>query len=397
MVQEYHWDVQFKGMLLGSFFWGYLAGNLFAGAVSAQYGAGMVLAFAAISWSALAIAIPLASDLGFWYVWLLLTLLGLAESPVMPTTMQLISAYVPASERGCSLAARAMAFRFGQIVASVMAPLICSQAGWRASFCIFGTVSFMFAMLWLGFAITKREGRIVEIRKISEDSSADGQPPVQGGKIVLGLVPLHALRNRGFLALLLVHCSNNFAMYTIMSWGPSYFTEVLQLPLESVGLYLMLPAAFSGAGSVVGGLLTDWLQSRRWPLLALRQWILCPAAIGAGISLVIFGTMQDALTASLAIAVAALSIGVLDTAQNAVYLDLAPSDAAALVSLGNAIATLPGAAGPALVATLLQATGLWPLVWGIIAACLLVSSVVFAAFGSVEDLEKRLSPKYMQV
>ena len=38
-------------------------------------------------------------------------------------------------------------------------------------------------------------------------------------------------------------------------------------------------------------------------------------------------------------------------------------------------ATLPGAAGPALVATLLQATGLWPLVWGIIAACLLVALI----------------------
>ena len=74
-----------------------------------------------------------------------------------------------ASERGCSLAARALALRFGQIVATVLAPLICSQAaawrfaelvvkaaadnacrtaglpqaGWRASFCLFGTASFL--------------------------------------------------------------------------------------------------------------------------------------------------------------------------------------------------------------------------------------------------------------
>lgn len=34
-------------------------------------------------------------------------------------------------------------------------------------------------------------------------------------------------------------------------------------------------------------------------------------------------------------------------------------------------ATLPGAAGPALVAMLLDSTGLWSLVWGIIAACLM--------------------------
>lgn len=92
-------------------------------------------------------------------------------------------------------------------------------------------------------------------------------------------------------------------------------TKVLELPLESVGLYLMLPAAFSGAriitsclhlqcatscyhwnpsflscqfsvevfklcwdlllvagiGAITGGVCTDWLQSRRCPLLRLRR------------------------------------------------------------------------------------------------------------------------------
>lgn len=66
------------------------------------------------------------------------------------------------------------------------------------------------------------------------------------GRIGWSLCWCLRLKHPGFLALLVVHCSNNFAMYSIMSWGPSYFTEVLKLPLESVGLYLMLPAAFSG-------------------------------------------------------------------------------------------------------------------------------------------------------
>ena len=154
-------------------------------------------------------------------------------------------------------------------------------------------------------------------------------------------------------------------------------------------------------------------------------------------SQVIFGIMGDALTASIAISAAALlwpelvlrrnhiatttccpllrSIGILDTAQNAVYLDVAPNNAAAFVSLGNAIAraleglanktceangcqkpvihspvaqqaTLPGAAGPALVAFLLQATGRWPLIWGIIAACLVVSQMPYRAAVSFQSL-----------
>lgn len=400
MVQEYNWDMQLKGKLLGAFFWGYFAGNLFAGAVSARLGAGMVLAFAAISWSALAIAMPMVADFGFGHTWLLLILLGVAASPLMPTTMQLLSAYVPASERGCSLAARALSMRFGQIVASVLAPLICSQAGWRASFAIFGTVSLLLAFLWLGFAMTKsREAGMEIARKMWEDALDNtGEVVVATGGTAKAdsLLPLWALKHPGFLALLAVHCSNNFAMYTIMSWGPSYFTEVLELPLESVGLYLMLPAAFSGIGAITGGVCTDWLQSRRCPLLQMRRGILCPAAAGAGLSLVCFGNLHSVPAASLAMIAAAMSIGILDTAQNAVYLDLAPQNAAAVVSLGNGIATLPGAAGPALVALLLESTGLWSLVWGIIAACLIVSSAIFALFGSVEDIEKR-APKYMQV
>ena len=30
--------------------------------------------------------------------------------------------------------------------------------------------------------------------------------------------------------------------------------------------------SLSGVGSVIGGLITDWLQSRRWPPLAMRRW-----------------------------------------------------------------------------------------------------------------------------
>eukprot|EP00435_Cladocopium_sp_Y103_P052615 s1289_g16.t1 len=306
MVQEYNWDMQLKGKLLGAFFWGYLAGNLFAGAVSARLGAGMVLAFAAISWSALAIAMPMVADFGFGHTWLLLILLGLAASPLMPTTMQLLLAF-----------------------------------------------------LWLGFAMTKsREAGMEIARKMWEDALDNtGEVVVATGGTARAdsFLPWWALKHPGFLALLAVHCSNNFAMYTIMSWGPSYFTEVLELPLESVGLYLMLPAAFSGIGAITGGVCTDWLQSRRCPALfgSLDDSIFCSAVE------VCFGNLHSVPAASLAMIAAAMSIGILDTAQNAVYLDLAPQNAAAVVSLGNGIATLPGAAGPALVAVLLESTGLW--------------------------------------
>merc|ERR1712232_1292730 len=72
---------------------------------------------------------------------------------------------------------------------------------------------------------------------------------------------LHVFRQPGMLVLLAVHSSNNFANFTLMSWGPSYFSEVLGAPLESVGLYMMLHVASMALGQVLGGMALDWTAS----------------------------------------------------------------------------------------------------------------------------------------
>mmetsp|Transcript_91667 Transcript_91667/g.163147 ORF Transcript_91667/g.163147 Transcript_91667/m.163147 type:complete len:479 (+) Transcript_91667:46-1482(+) len=386
MVNEYGWDVQAKGMLLGAFFWGYLAGNLFAGVLAARYGASLTLAAAAVLWSCLAIAVPLAADMGFSHLWLLLTFLGLAASPVLATSSALIAAAVPASERGRCLAGRALAFRFGSIVATVATPWLCMHIGWRAVFLVFGIFSFLLGLMWLAFApamAMKVAGEVLEA-----DNGAATQQSTQGAQRTLAFLPWHVLRHPGFAALLATHCSHNFSVYTIMSWGPSYFTEALQTPLEVVGLYLLAPAIAQGAGAVIGGIVMDKLQTQHMPLLVLRRRIICPAALVAAAGLVGFGLARDAVSASLSITVAKLGVGVLDTAVNAVYLDIAPASTASVVSVGNCIATLPGALGPAMVAALLRSTGLWFMVWSSIAGCLVVSGVLFAFWGSVDDMDK---------
>eukprot|EP00930_Biecheleria_cincta_P087731 TRINITY_DN7696_c0_g1_i2.p1 TRINITY_DN7696_c0_g1~~TRINITY_DN7696_c0_g1_i2.p1 ORF type:complete len:475 (-),score=50.05 TRINITY_DN7696_c0_g1_i2:218-1642(-) len=391
MVQEYEWDLQAKGTLLGAFFWGYMVGNLLSGALSHEYGPGRVLACAALIWSALSIAIPFAADQGLTHVWIFQTLLGVSASPVMATTSALLATAVPLSERGRAIAARALALRAGYAVATVMAPFLCMLVGWRAVFSIFGSASFMFSVLFMGYVLTSTASPPVaafSLRELEATGDADQHgfedrvPQSQNAGVgYLSVLPLHVFVQPGFLSLLVSHCSANFALYTIMSWAPTYFTEVLHLPLEMVGLYLLVPAVSIGVGAVVAGLLMDRMLSRSVPLVTVRQRVLCPAACCGGAALLLFSSLSQPQIASVTITFAALCIGMMDAAMNANYMDIAPASTASVVSIANSVATLPGAVGPALVASLLSATGLWSLIWSSISACLFLSAVAFAYKG----------------
>lgn len=414
MVQEYKWDLPAKGMLLGAFFWGYMVGNVLSGALSYQYGAGRVLALAALIWSALSMTIPFAADFGLTHVWIFQTLLGVAASPVMATTSALLVTAVPLSERGRAIAGRALALRAGYAVATVTAPMLCMVAGWRAVFSIFGTASLAFSLFFTWFVLTSTislpiEAYVPQQIAATEDADQDLELLKDGSKGhvhqsqnvragYFSVLPLHIFVQPGFLSLLMTHCSCNFGLYTIMSWAPTYFTEVLHLPLEVVGLYLLIPAVCIGLGAIAGGIVMDRLLSRNVPLLKVRQQVLCPAACCGGAALLFFASLSQPRVASLAIAFASLCIGMMDSAMNANYMDIAPESTASVVSIANSVATLPGALSPALVAYLLSATGHWSLVWISISASLFLSALAFAYHGSVDDLEKKkTSPKYLQV
>merc|ERR1712232_1498734 len=91
--------------------------------------------------------------------------------------------------------------------------------------------------------------------------------------------PQHSLRHPGVWALIFVHCCLNCAQYTVMSWGPTYCTDVLKMPLRLVGLALACPVVAVAAGAWLGGSLMDSMICGGSTVISTRRRVMVLALV----------------------------------------------------------------------------------------------------------------------
>jgi sugar phosphate permease len=226
-----------------------------------------------------------------------------------------------------------MGLRFGQAFATLVTPVLCVHLGWRYVFQLFGVFSIVVALMWLSFG-TAEPAPVDDLNALSiiEDDEEDLT------KASLGfwetVIPLRALRHPATLVVIFIHCSCNSAQYTLMSWGPTYCTDVLKMPLEIVGPALTVPVVATGMGVLASGFLMDRMSRSGMSLLATRRWVLVASLVVSGIILAPFGYIRSIPLASVLIFIVFLALGAVDTAMMSNYVDIAPSNTASVVALG---------------------------------------------------------------
>jgi len=389
MAAELKWDISAKASLLSAFFWGYFSFNIFGAALTARFGGRVALGLAAASWSACYIAVPFAAESGFRSLWACLLVFGVSQAPLLAASSHVIAVSSAPSERGRVIAVRGVALRVGQALSTLLTPMLCKTVGWRFIFHTFGLISAFAALLWTSLAVVEPhadyESSDSEVPTCEREvkGSADTGNCCAG---VQSIVPLQELRHLGVWALMLCHCSVNAASYTLMSWGPTYFAEVLKVPLESVGPALTLPVVTIAIGGYGSGLFMDRLFRRGTSLLSIRKHVIVSLLVLASLLLAPLGYVRSAGLACLILGLVFGALGAVDTGMMANYVDVAPHSTATVVGFGNALATLPGALGPGLIAALLDATHSWSSVFALIGLFMLAAACFFQVHGVAEDV-----------
>jgi len=400
MATEFNWDVHKKASLLSTFFWGYFCFNIAGAAAVARLGGSSALSVAAVGWSICYFSVPLATECGFMFLCLSMLAFGATEAPVMAASTSVIASCCSPSERGHVMALRIVSLRVGQCLASLLTPALCEYANWRAVFMVFGCISTFAALMWITFAVVEPLASIggkddssfldneIAVDELNKGSGCKegAEVPRQGSSMLL---PLSSLRHPGLLCLIAVHCCMNSAAYFLMSWGPTYCTDVLGLPLGMVGITLVLPVAAGTIGALAGGAVMDKMLANGSAVIVARRRVLVSSFVGAAIAMAPLGLVRSVSLASILLCATFAFIGAVDTAIMANYVDIAPSNVAAVVGVGNTLATLPGAMGPRCIAALLDATGSWTCVFCVMSAIMLLGSILFAFYGEAEDAFKK--------
>lgn len=148
--------------------------------------------------------------------------------------------------------------------------------------------------------------------------------------------------------------------------------------------YTLLPYLVQGAVGMLAGMLADRLILTGWGVKPTRVLLQVVGMLGPAVCLLLavtplVGASQPGLASvliTMGLGLSALTLG----GVSASHLDIAPSNAGIIFGAGNTAATVAGLLSVPVTGLVLQGTGSWSLIFGIIAVHYVVGAALWVAW-----------------
>lgn len=268
MQEHFGWSETMKGLVLSSFFIGYMLFQVPSGYLANRYGGKWVLGAAVAWWSLFTMITPLAA--------LSLPLLiaarigmGLGEAAMFPGAYNLFGRWIPPGERSRSVALLLSGVPIGNVVALLSSGWLVAHYGWPSVFYVFGALGIVWVVAWVALAYNdplahprlSAEERTL-LAPLQRPARADATPSVPW-RTLLTLPPVWAL--------IVNHFCSNWGLYMLLAWLPSYFRKAQGFSIEYAGLYSAAPWLIMFLTINLSGWLADALIRRGVDLTLIRK------------------------------------------------------------------------------------------------------------------------------
>lgn len=380
MVEDYGWGLGEQGLILSSFYIGYLLLQIVGGRLSDRYGGKVVLGAGVVLWSLFTLITPPAAAFGITVLIVVRVLMGMGEAVTFPSIYSMYSRWVPLAERSRSMALTNSGIPSGTVFALLVTPIIVAAFGWEWAFYIFGAMG----LVWILFWQTMVSRSPAEHPSISEEELAIIDDGTEASTTASPPPWKELLTNMPVLSVMIAHFCNNWSLYVLLSWLPTFVNKGLGVDYESVGLFAMAPHIASFIFLNVAGNIADRLVKGGMAVTKVRKLMMTIAFGGITTSLLLVGQVEDAVTA-IAIMSAGSALGAFVTGGFSVnHMDIAPKHAGTLMGLTNTAATIPGIIGVSVSGWILATTGSWALLFQVAAGVTFFGLVFYLIFGSGE-------------
>ena len=380
MSEEAGWNETQKGIILGSFYIGYMVTQIYGGVVSDRIGAKIVLGTGLVVWSLFTLITPLAFFGGMVALVIARVGMGLGEGITFPAWHSLYARWIPFSERARSVAVSNSAIPIGTIFGLVVTPLIILSYGWEWAFYIYGGLGFVWYYFWNRIVeSTPKEDKNItndELEFIIENAPASEKAVS---------LPFSKWRsNLPLWAITVAHFCNNYSLFVFLSWLPIFIKDGLGVPMAAVGFLAMLPHVASFLFLNIGGYFADYLTNKGIRLLTVRKLSNSIAFGGSGICLCIVPELE-----SVAGIIAIMCLGNIFGGFSAGgfivnHADIGPNHTGRLMGITNMIAALPGLIGGVLTGIILDVTNSWDIVFYVVAGITFFGGIFYLIFASTD-------------
>ncbi|XP_006114848.2 sodium-dependent phosphate transport protein 3-like isoform X2 [Pelodiscus sinensis] len=380
----YDWSSKTQGIILSAFFYGYIVTQLLGGYWSGMFGGKILLGCGLLSTSVFTLLMPLAASLGAAYLIGLQALLGMAEGVIFPAQYTLWAKWAPPLERSRLMNLADAGCTFGTFTTFPVAGIICQYLGWPYVFYIFGGIGCVWCVFW--FLLVYEDPASHPCISASEKEHIVSSLANQGSSHGRCLPLLAMIKSLPLWAIAVAYLCNDWLFYMLLTSMPMYMNDVLHFDIRENGLLSALPYIGNWLGTIISGLLADFLLSRHvFSTATVRKLfsglgMLLPAISLVAVSYV--GCDYPAAVGFLTLSMTIISM--CGAGFNINQIDIAPRYAGLLLGITSTFGTVSGIIAPTAVGLLTSQdllTG-WRNVFFMTAALNLFGLLFYVTFGS---------------
>uniref|UniRef100_A0A8C5KJ39 Solute carrier family 17 (sodium phosphate), member 4 n=1 Tax=Jaculus jaculus TaxID=51337 RepID=A0A8C5KJ39_JACJA len=346
VAPAYDWTPEIQGILLSSLSYGSFLAPIPTGYVAGVFGAKYVVGVGLLISSVLTLFIPLAADAGVALVIVLRVIQGVAQVMVLTGQYSIWVKWAPPLERSQLTTLAGSGSMLGTFVVLLVGGLLCQTMGWPYVFYIFGGIGCACCLVWFPlvyddpgthpFISTAEKSHIV-CSLAQEDCVPGWSLPI---KAMIKSLPLWAI--------VVSYFCEYWLFSTIMAYTPTYISSVLQANVRDSGLLSALPFVVGCVCIILGGLLADFLLSRKLlRLITIRKLFTAVGVLVSSGILLPLPWVRSSLSTTMAFLVLSAAFSSLCEAGALVnFLDIAPRYAGFLKGLLQVFAHISGAIAP---------------------------------------------------
>jgi len=254
IAKHFHWDPATMGWIFSAYLWTYTAFLIPSGWLGDRIGLRRTGAIFVALWSMAAMATGAVTS--FFTMILARLGLGFGEAPCFPMCNNIIRKWFPARERGFATGLYHAGVFGSTAIATPIVAWFVLRWGWRSSFVVFGSLGFIWLVLWLKwFDLPETCSWLPEDERKLVLEGREAKTATRQLGLWEALKPL--ARQKTMWGLFVSQGCVNYMQYLFLAWLPSYLVQARGMDLMKAGIYTAIPYLIGGVVEVSLGKISD--------------------------------------------------------------------------------------------------------------------------------------------
>ena len=388
MQEQFGWSESQVGIILGSFYFGYMITMTVGGYLADKYGGKKVLGYALLIWSLFTIITPLFAYQGLWWLILVRILMGLGEGVTFPSWHSIYARWIPFKERTRAVGFTNSGIAAGTLFGFAVSALIIANYSWEWVFYSFGLIGVFWYFFWNKIVTSYPEDN----KYISKDELIIIKSEAPSKETAPKIPLLRLIRNTPFMAIAIATFCNNWSLYTFLSYLPKYINAPMAqggmgIDLGSnIFIYsILIPSLVSMISLILGGYLADNLIKNGYGILKVRKSVNSIGFFGSAIFLYLISLEDSLINVIILLCLINICSGICAGGFGVNHADLGPKYTGSLVGISGSIGMIAAILSPIVAGYVLEITDTWNSIFYICVGILTFGGTFYLIFASAKE------------